>query len=60
MMKRFLNVQFILCFIFISCIERFEVPLDIGSQNTSEFGAGDTTFLELSPRWDSSYGLNKT
>ena len=59
MMKRFLSVQFILCFIFISCIDRFEIPLDIESQNTSEFGAGDTTFLELSPRWDTSYGLNQ-
>ena len=59
MMKRFLSVQFILCLIFISCIDRFEIPLDIESQNTSEFGAGDTTFLELSPRWDTSYGLNQ-
>ncbi|MFL2983248.1 MAG: hypothetical protein ACJZ12_02535 [Candidatus Neomarinimicrobiota bacterium] len=58
-MKKLSISIFFLCFIFTSCIDRFEIPLDIESQNTSQFGAGDTTFLELSPQWDSSYGLDQ-
>ena len=42
-----------------SCVEKFVIPEDINSANTGEFGAGDTTYLQLSPVWDNTYGITQ-
>jgi len=52
-------IQLILFLFLFSCTERFTIPFDIGSQDSGEFGAGDTVFLELKPLWNSSYGFNQ-
>ena len=52
-------IQLILFLFLFSCTERFTIPSDIGSQDSGEFGAGDTVFLELKPLWNSSYGFNQ-
>ena len=57
MMNRFHFVQFILIIFFVSCVDRFVIPSDIDSKDPGQFGAGDTTFLQISPLWDSSFGL---
>ena len=43
--------------VFSSCVERFEIPKIINSESSDLFGAGDTTYLELKPVWDETYGL---
>ena len=43
--------------VFSSCVERFEIPKIINSESSDLFGAGDTTYLELKPIWDETYGL---
>jgi len=43
--------------VFSSCVERFEIPKIINSESSYLFGAGDTTYLELKPVWDETYGL---
>ena len=43
--------------VFSSCIERFEIPKIINSESSELFGAGDTTYLQLKPIWDETYGL---
>ena len=48
---------FLLCFLVSSgCIEKMELPSEIYTDET-EFSAGDTTYLPLSPIWDDSYGF---
>ena len=42
-----------------SCTERFVIPSDIDSNNSGQFGAGDTTFLQISPLWDNTFDLNQ-
>ena len=49
----------ILMIILMSCIDRFVIPSNIESQDTSQFGAGDTTYLQIKPLWDSSFGLDQ-
>ena len=43
--------------VFSSCVERFEIPKIINSESSELFGAGDTTYLQLKPIWDETYGL---
>ena len=58
-MMRGYYIQLILFLFLFSCTERFTIPSNIGSQDSGEFGAGDTVFLELKPLWNSSYGFNQ-
>ena len=59
MSKKFsLFYIFIMIFI-ISCTERFIIPSDIDSDNSGQFGAGDTTFLQISPLWDRAFDLDQ-
>jgi hypothetical protein len=44
-------------FFIASCVDYFTIPEDINPNSSNIFGAGDTTFLLLSPNWDESYGL---
>ena len=53
------SITFIMILFLISCSEPFKVPNNINSEPSNTFGAGDTTFLLLSPSWDDSYGLEK-
>ena len=53
------SITFIIILFLISCSEPFKVPNNINSEPSNTFGAGDTTFLLLSPSWDDSYGLEK-
>ena len=43
----------------ISCVDRFVIPSDINTGGTGQFGAGDTTFLQVNPIWDSDFGLDQ-
>ena len=43
----------------ISCVDRFVIPTDINTGGTGQFGAGDTTFLQVNPLWDSDFGLDQ-
>ena len=43
----------------ISCVDRFRIPNDINQNNSGNFGAGDTSFLQLSPVWNSAHGLSQ-
>ncbi len=58
-MKYLLSSILILGLFTISCVDRFVIPEDINQNQGGSFGAGDTTFLQLNPVWDASYGLNK-
>ena len=50
----------LLSFLFLlSCMDRFEIPSDIDLQNSGEFGAGDTVFLQIKPLWNDSYGFDQ-
>ena len=46
-------------FFLISCVDRFVIPSDINTGGIGQFGAGDTTFLQVNPLWDSDFGLNQ-
>ena len=50
-------IVIIISFFITSCVDHFTIPENINSNNSNIFGAGDTTFLLLSPNWDESYGL---
>ena len=43
----------------ISCVDRFVIPSNINTGGTGQFGAGDTTFLQLNPLWDYDFGLDQ-
>ena len=43
----------------ISCVDRFVIPSDIDTGGTGQIGAGDTTFLQVNPLWDSDFGLDQ-
>jgi len=54
------NILFFLFLLLLtSCADHFIIPKNINSESSDLFGAGDTTFLQLSPNWDSNYGLVK-
>ena len=57
MIKQFQFIYITAIFISISCVDRFVIPSDINSSDTVNFGAGDTTFLQINPLWDIEYGL---
>ena len=52
-----IKLYFTVLIVFSSCIERFEIPKIINSESSELFGAGDTTYLQLKPIWDETYGL---
>ena len=59
-MNNKLSLFCVLTMIFtISCTERFVIPSDIDSDNSGQFGAGDTTFLQISPLWDRAFDLDQ-
>ncbi len=58
MIKHISNPFILLLFLLFSCIDRFLIPEDIQTQNLSDFGAGDTTYLQIKPIWNELYGLN--
>ena len=43
----------------ISCVDRLVIPSDINTGGTGQFGAGDTTFLQVNPLWDNDFGLDQ-
>ena len=43
----------------ISCVDRFVIPSNINSSDPVNFGAGDTTFLQIKPLWDIGYGIDQ-
>ena len=56
--KPLLPCLFLMIFL-ISCVDRFVIPSDINTGGTGQFGAGDTTFLQVNPLWDSDFGLDQ-
>jgi hypothetical protein len=56
-MKIFLPLLTTTMVIMSSCVDKFVIPENINTANTGEFGAGDTTYLQLSPVWDNTYGI---
>ncbi len=46
----------VIIIILCGCVENIVLPEDL---NTREFSAGDTTYLQINPVWDASYGLVK-
>jgi hypothetical protein len=46
-------------FMTISCVDRFVIPSNINSSDPVNFGAGDTTFLQIKPLWDIGYGIDQ-
>ena len=45
--------------VIFSCVDRFRVPKNFETENSGEFLAGDTTYLEIKPVWDQTYGFSK-
>ncbi|MBC8400690.1 MAG: hypothetical protein H8E14_04305 [Candidatus Marinimicrobia bacterium] len=45
----------LLIFISFGCIDKLVLPEDLNTAET--FSAGDTTYLQVNPVWDESYGL---
>jgi len=58
MKRQYFNLIF-LSMLFISCVDRFRIPNDINQKGSGNFGAGDTSFLQLSPVWNSAHGLSQ-
>ena len=58
MKRQYFNLIF-LSMMVISCVDRFRIPNDINQQDSGNFGAGDTSFLQLSPVWNSAHGLSQ-
>ncbi len=52
------TVLLILLLISFGCMKQFSIPDNLDDEkNQTAFGAGDTTFLQLNPVWDSDYGI---
>ena len=58
MKRQYFNLIF-LSMMVISCVDRFRIPNDINQKDSGNFGAGDTSFLQLSPVWNSAHGLSQ-
>ena len=59
-MRNNLKVLILIFIILIfSCVDRFRVPKNFETENSGEFLAGDTTYLEIKPVWDQTYGFSK-
>ena len=56
--KPLLPSLFLMIFL-ISCVDRLVIPSDINTGGTGQFGAGDTTFLQVNPLWDNDFGLDQ-
>ena len=56
--KILLPYLFLMIFL-ISCVDRFVIPSDIDTGGAGQIGAGDTTFLQVNPLWDSDFGLDQ-
>ncbi|MDC1038396.1 hypothetical protein OAR31_04955 [Candidatus Marinimicrobia bacterium] len=56
-MKHLLSLITFLSFFSFACLDRYAIPENINTNTGGTFGAGDTTYLQLNPVWDSSYGL---
>ena len=56
-----MNRVYLLFFIFIysACMDKFIIPSSLENQSTDDFGAGDTTFVQINPIWGSEYGFTK-
>ena len=57
-----IKYKFLLIFIilyFISCVDKFMIPDAINDNSNSSFGAGDTTYLQLTPIWDETHGISQ-
>jgi len=55
-MIRTLTPLLFIMWIAISCVDRFVIP-DTINNNGGAIGAGDTTYLQLNPIWDATYGI---
>ncbi len=55
MRKTFRRISLIIILLIAGCIERTPYYSDVNNDNT--FGAGDTTYVQLSPVWDAAMGL---
>ena len=52
------SIPLIVLFFLFGCMQQFSIPDSLeGEKNQATFGAGDTTFLQLNPVWDSDYGI---
>ena len=60
-MKKLAIVAFLFMIsnLFVSCVDKFAIPSDVNSNGNNDFVVGDTTYLQLNPVWDLSYGLFK-
>ena len=58
-MRKIYYLKVLFFALIISCVDRYVVPNDIASQNNSQFGAGDTTYLQIKPVWDAAYGIEQ-
>ena len=50
-------LHLLLTFMLSGCLQKFSIPEDINSDSSELFFAGDTSFLELKPLWDSEFGI---
>tara|TARA_B100001250_G_scaffold327993_1_gene292364 strand:+ start:84 stop:1388 length:1305 start_codon:yes stop_codon:yes gene_type:complete len=58
-MRKIYYLKVLFFALIISCVDRYIIPNDIASQNNSQFGAGDTTYLQIKPVWDDTYGIEQ-
>ena len=58
MKHQYFNLIF-LSLMVVSCVDRFRIPNDINEKDSGSFGAGDTSFLQLSPVWNTAHGLSQ-
>ena len=57
MMNKNFHLILISCLLISACLQKFSIPEDIENKSGLEFGAGDTTYLQLSPVWGEDYGI---
>jgi len=57
MMNNNFHLILISCLLISACLQKFSIPDDIENKSGLEFGAGDTTYLQLSPVWGENYGI---
>ena len=59
MINRYLFLAHLLLILVSSCVDRYEIPDDINSNDNTQFGAGDTTYLQIQPVWNEAYGVSQ-
>ena len=57
MMNNNFHLILISCLLISACLQKFSIPDDLENKSGLEFGAGDTTYLQLSPVWGENYGI---